>query len=103
MARKKKVHDFIQMKKWGHCNGQGLIISNMVAALEPFTPKFVKRYANLGKIMVKGFSVYIADGKAEISPEEKAPIGWFQKRRSGLRMCFARITLIQMVPEFWDS
>jgi len=75
----------------------------MPGAFEPFTPKFVKRYANLDKIMVKGFSVYIADGKAEISPEEKAPIGWFQKWRSGLRMCFARITFIQMVPEFWDS
>jgi 3-methyl-2-oxobutanoate hydroxymethyltransferase len=52
-----------------------LIISDMLGAIEAFTAKFVKRYANVSKIMVKGFSEDIADGKAEISPEENAPTG----------------------------
>jgi 3-methyl-2-oxobutanoate hydroxymethyltransferase len=43
----------------------------MLGAFEPFTPKFVKRYANGGEIMVKALSEYIAGVKAEKFPEEK--------------------------------
>ena len=51
-------------------DGQVLIISDMLGAFETFTPKFVKRYANVGEIMVKAFSEYIADVKAKKFPEE---------------------------------
>lgn len=54
-----------------HCDGQVLIISDMLGAFEAFTPKFVKRYANIGEIMVKAFNEYIADVKAKRFPEEK--------------------------------
>jgi len=53
-----------------HCDGQVLIISDMLGAFEAFTPKFVKRYANLGEIMVKAFSEYITDVKTKKFPEE---------------------------------
>jgi len=53
-----------------HCDGQVLIISDMLGAFEAFTPKFVKRYANLGEVMVRAFSEYIADVKAKRFPEE---------------------------------
>jgi ketopantoate hydroxymethyltransferase len=71
VAKKKSVQDFIQMKQCGHCAGQVLTISDMLGAFEPFTPKFVKRYANVGEIMVKALSEYIAGVKAEKFPEEK--------------------------------
>jgi 3-methyl-2-oxobutanoate hydroxymethyltransferase len=54
-----------------HCDGQVLIISDMLGAFEAFTPKFVKRYASVGEIMVKAFSEYIADVRAQKFPEEK--------------------------------
>jgi len=55
----------------GYCDGQVLIISDMLGIFEAFTPKFVKRYANLGELMFKAFSEYIADVKARKFPEEK--------------------------------
>lgn len=54
-----------------YCDGQVLIISDMLGSFEAFTPKFVKRYANLGEIMVQAFSEYIADVRAKRFPEEK--------------------------------
>jgi 3-methyl-2-oxobutanoate hydroxymethyltransferase len=59
------------MKQCGHCAGQVLTTSDMLGAFEPFTPKFVKRYANGGEIMVKALSEYIAGVKAEKFPEGK--------------------------------
>ena len=54
-----------------HCDGQVLIISDMLGAFEAFTPKFVKRYANVGEIMVKAFGEYISDVKNRKFPEEQ--------------------------------
>ncbi len=54
-----------------HCDGQILIISDMLGAFEAFTPKFVKRYANVGEIMVKAFREYISDVKSQKFPEEQ--------------------------------
>jgi 3-methyl-2-oxobutanoate hydroxymethyltransferase len=54
-----------------HCDGQVLIISDMLGAFEAFTPRFVKRYANVGEIMVKAFGEYISDVKNRKFPEEQ--------------------------------
>lgn len=53
------------------CDGQVLIISDMLGAFADFTPKFVKRYANFGEMMLKAFAEYIADVKGKKFPEEK--------------------------------
>jgi len=44
-----------------HCDGQLLIVHDMLGFFEAFTPRFVKKYANLNEIMLKAFREYIDD------------------------------------------
>jgi len=44
-----------------HCDGQVLIVHDMLGIFEVFTPKFVKKYANLADAMLKAFQDYIKD------------------------------------------
>ncbi|GAH50936.1 unnamed protein product, partial [marine sediment metagenome] len=46
-----------------HCDGQVLIVHDMLGIYEVFTPKFVKKYANLAEEMRRAFSEYISDIK----------------------------------------
>lgn len=49
-----------------YCDGQILIVSDMLGIFEVFTPKFVKKYANLAGIMRQAFQQYaqeIREGK----------------------------------------
>ena len=45
------------------CDGQVLVVNDMLGMMEDFSPKFVKRYAEFGRLMGKAFSEYIADVK----------------------------------------
>ena len=51
-----------------HCDGQLLIVSDMLGVFEAFTPKFVKRYADLHSEMQHAFTEYIADVQARTFP-----------------------------------
>ena len=44
-----------------HCDGQLLIVSDMLGIFEVFTPKFVKKYANLAGIMRQAFQDYVGE------------------------------------------
>jgi len=44
-----------------HCDGQVLVTHDLLGLFERFTPKFVKRYANLHIDMSRAFGEYIAD------------------------------------------
>jgi len=44
-----------------HCDGQILVTPDVLGLFREFTPKFVKRYANLGAEMTKAFAEYKAD------------------------------------------
>ncbi len=49
-----------------YCDGQLLIVSDMLGLFEVFTPKFVKKYANLAGVMRQAFEDYareIREGK----------------------------------------
>jgi 3-methyl-2-oxobutanoate hydroxymethyltransferase len=46
-----------------YCDGQVLVVNDMLGMLEGFSPKFVRRYAEIGKAMDKAVSDYIADVK----------------------------------------
>lgn len=52
-------------------DGQILIIGDMLGFFEAFTPKFVKKYANLSEIIGKAFQDYIDEVKTGKFPEEK--------------------------------
>lgn len=41
-----------------HCDGQLLIVSDMIGQFQAFTPKFVKKYCNVAEIIVKGMAEY---------------------------------------------
>lgn len=43
------------------CDGQILVYQDMLGLFSDFTPKFVKRYANVGDMMTQAFRDYIAD------------------------------------------
>ena len=52
-------------------DGQVLIIGDMLGYFEAFTPKFVKKYANLAEVITKAFGEYIDDVRTGKVPEEK--------------------------------
>ena len=53
------------------CDGQLLIVSDALGVFEAFTPKFVKRYADIAKISVEALSAYCKDVKSSAFPETK--------------------------------
>jgi 3-methyl-2-oxobutanoate hydroxymethyltransferase len=50
------------------CDGQVLVVNDMLGCFERFTPKFVKKYANLQQEMQRAFGEYIADVNARRFP-----------------------------------
>jgi 3-methyl-2-oxobutanoate hydroxymethyltransferase len=54
-----------------YTDGQVLIIGDMLGYFEAFTPKFVKKYANLAEVITKAFSDYAEDVRTGKFPEEK--------------------------------
>jgi len=54
-----------------HCDGQLLIVSDLIGQFQAFTPKFVKQYCNVAEIIIKGMSEYCRDVRAGKFPGEK--------------------------------
>lgn len=55
----------------GHdCDGQVLVYQDMLGYTNDFTPKFVKKYANLHDIMLEAFKQYKADCEERTFPSE---------------------------------
>jgi 3-methyl-2-oxobutanoate hydroxymethyltransferase len=55
----------------GDCDGQLMIVSDMLGIFQAFTPKFVKKYAQIGSEMSKAFEAYVADVRAGEFPSEE--------------------------------
>lgn len=53
------------------CDGQVLVYQDMLGLFSDFTPKFVKRFAEIGEIMKEAFASYDKEVKAGTFPEEK--------------------------------
>lgn len=51
-------------------DGQLLIVSDMLGIFEAFTPKFVKKYANLAEEMDKAMQAYVRDVRESKFPED---------------------------------
>ncbi len=52
------------------CDGQVLVYQDMLGMFSDFTPKFVKKYADIGEMMKGAFTSYINDVKSGAFPEE---------------------------------
>ena len=53
------------------CDGQLVIVGDMLGLFEAFTPKFVKKYASLSDDITEAFKKYVQDIKEKKFPEEK--------------------------------
>ena len=53
------------------CDGQVLVYQDMLGLYKDFTPKFVKKFANIGDVMTEGIKAYISEVADGIFPEEK--------------------------------
>ncbi len=54
-----------------HCDGQVLVTHDMVGLFDRFTPKFVKQYANINKIVLDAISGFKKDVENGAFPEKK--------------------------------
>ncbi len=52
-----------------HCDGQVLVVNDILGMDEEFEPKFVKRYADVGRQMMEAFDAYIDDEKQGRFPD----------------------------------
>jgi 3-methyl-2-oxobutanoate hydroxymethyltransferase len=51
------------------CDGQLLIVSDLIGQFQAFTPKFVKKYCNVAETITGAMKAYVADVKASKFPE----------------------------------
>lgn len=76
MALAKRITEELSIPTIGigagpHCDGQVLVIHDILGLCSKYSPKFVKRYAELGPIIAEACSSYIADVKGGTFPEER--------------------------------
>lgn len=55
----------------GGVDGQVLVVHDMLGINTDFSPRFLRRYANVGEIMGEAFQSYIADVKSSDFPSDK--------------------------------
>ena len=53
-----------------HCDGQVLVIHDMLGINKGFKPRFLRQYSNLNQLMNAAFKSYIADVKAKNFPND---------------------------------
>ncbi len=53
------------------CDGQLIICGDMLGLFQAFTPKFVKKYANVAEVITNAMKEYVADVKESKFPEDK--------------------------------
>lgn len=53
------------------CDGQLMICGDMLGQFQAFTPKFVKKYANIAEVTINAFKEYVDDVHNERFPEDK--------------------------------
>jgi len=53
------------------CDGQLLIVSDLIGQFQAFTPKFVKRYCDVAEVVTEAMRRYVGDVKAGTFPEDE--------------------------------
>ena len=54
-----------------YCDGQLLIVSDLIGQFQAFTPKFVKKYANVAQVITDAMRTYVKDVKDEAFPTDE--------------------------------
>lgn len=54
-----------------HADGQLMIVSDLLGVFQAFTPKFVKKYANLGEVTLSALSEYAEEVRGEKFPADQ--------------------------------
>jgi 3-methyl-2-oxobutanoate hydroxymethyltransferase len=54
-----------------HCDGQVLVVHDMLGLFDRFTPKFAKRYVNLSEAILKAFDSYIQEVEKGTFPTDQ--------------------------------
>ena len=75
------VHDMLPIPVYGigagaKCDGQVLLSADLLGMYKNFTPKFTKKYADVGELATQGMKDYVAEVKAGVfpAPEHKYKI-----------------------------
>ena len=71
----KAVHNAVNIPVYGigagsQVDGQLIIYADMAGYYDDFTPKFVKKYAEVGKVLEDAFTAYVNDVKNGAFPED---------------------------------
>ena len=53
-----------------HCDGQILVLHDLLGLFDRFTPKFVKRYAELGHVAAEAIGSYVEEVRRGVFPDE---------------------------------
>lgn len=54
-----------------HCDGQLLIVSDMIGQFQAFTPKFVKKYCNVAEVVTQAMAGYCEDVRQRKFPSDE--------------------------------
>ena len=54
-----------------HCDGQLLIVSDLIGQFQAFTPKFVKKYCNVAEVITGAMQEYVGEVKTGAFPDEE--------------------------------
>lgn len=55
----------------GHCDGQILVVADMLGMTQGFSPRFLRRYADLATVMTDAIGQYVTDVKDGSFPNEQ--------------------------------
>ncbi|HEB09760.1 MAG TPA: 3-methyl-2-oxobutanoate hydroxymethyltransferase, partial [Spirochaetales bacterium] len=53
------------------CDGQLLIVSDLIGQFQAFTPKFVKKYANVAEVITNAMKEYVKEVRANTFPTDE--------------------------------
>ena len=68
-----------------HCDGQLLIVHDMLGFFDRFAPKFVKKYANLNAAILEALNQYKADVEQGMFPAKEHCYGMPAEELSKLK------------------
>jgi 3-methyl-2-oxobutanoate hydroxymethyltransferase len=73
-----------------HCDGQLLIVSDMIGQFQAFTPKFVKKYGDVAGTVIHAMKAYAADVREGKFPGEEHCYGMLAGEKEKFDKAFSR-------------